>query len=655
MIVSHVHVKNYRSILDERMTFNALTALVGENGAGKSSLLNALGLFFDTEPGVDEDDYHNGNASDPIEITITFEGLSPTQIKLFGSYIEDDSLEVSRTFERDLNGKTTSRLYGFRRQHPRFGAIRRAGIASQITAAYKELQKEPKYAELPNANSGSKVRETLEEWEVGHPEECERLQADDNFFGLGQANMGNLARHVQFILVPAVRDASQDVSEGRSSVVTELVNRVVRVVLEGRQELEDLQNETRKRFQDFMEGETRNELARLGTELSESLRTYAPDVGIQLNWAPLADVVAPTPRAQVKVIEENLESDVGRVGHGVQRALIVALLQQLESVKSRQYSLTDSSSEDDSSHDDEANDQPTLLLAIEEPELYQHPSRQRHIARVLRGLADAESTPGFARTQVIYSTHSPLFVGLDRFDDVRVVSRVQRSAGRPKVSTIRSATLSEIAESLQSYQTHAPQSFTAESLRARLESILNPYMGEIFFARLAVLVEGETDRAALLELARQIGYDFDALGIAVVPCDGKNNIDRPYLILRHLEIGVYVIWDGDSGARNAKAEDNRYMLRVLRQPEEEWPDAIEDTFACFKTDLETTMKDDVGHELFDEVRAAANQQFGISNAQGTKSPAVYRAIVRSLKERGTAVSSLEKIVTNISQLGQNVG
>ena len=57
----------------------------------------------------------------------------------------------------------------------------------------------------------------------------------------------------------------------------------------------------------------------------------------------------------------------------------------------------------------------TWFWAIEEPELYQHPSRQRHLASVLLNLAKG-AIPGVAEnTQVIYATHSPLFVGLDRF------------------------------------------------------------------------------------------------------------------------------------------------------------------------------------------------------------------------------------------------
>ena len=40
---------------------------------------------------------------------------------------------------------------------------------------------------------------------------------------------------------------------------------------------------------------------------------------------------------------------------------------------------------------------PGLILGIEEPELYQHPSRQRHLARILWGLSQGE-IPGVIKS-----------------------------------------------------------------------------------------------------------------------------------------------------------------------------------------------------------------------------------------------------------------
>lgn len=47
MLISAVHVKNFRSILEESLPCDRLTALVGRNGSGKSTFLAALEFFYD--------------------------------------------------------------------------------------------------------------------------------------------------------------------------------------------------------------------------------------------------------------------------------------------------------------------------------------------------------------------------------------------------------------------------------------------------------------------------------------------------------------------------------------------------------------------------------------------------------------------------------
>lgn len=46
MIIKSVQVKNFRSIKDEILQCDKLTALVGANGSGKPSFLRAIELFY---------------------------------------------------------------------------------------------------------------------------------------------------------------------------------------------------------------------------------------------------------------------------------------------------------------------------------------------------------------------------------------------------------------------------------------------------------------------------------------------------------------------------------------------------------------------------------------------------------------------------------
>lgn len=49
MRLSEVSIENYRSICTCKIRFRELTALVGENNAGKTAILRALNSFFNFE------------------------------------------------------------------------------------------------------------------------------------------------------------------------------------------------------------------------------------------------------------------------------------------------------------------------------------------------------------------------------------------------------------------------------------------------------------------------------------------------------------------------------------------------------------------------------------------------------------------------------
>jgi predicted ATP-dependent endonuclease of OLD family len=156
-------------------------------------------------------------------------------------------------------------------------------------------------------------------------------------------------------------------------------------------------------------------------------------------------------------------------------------------------------------------------LAIEEPELYQHPNRQRHFARILLQLSRGK-TPGVAkRTQVVYATHSPLFVDLDRFDQVRLLRKEANGDHLPKQTRVVTTTLERIAELLWEADGKPEQKYTAATLSHRLQALMTPRVNEGFFAGTVVLVEGEDDCAAIMGAASAKTVDLEAEGISVIP------------------------------------------------------------------------------------------------------------------------------------------
>ena len=632
------------------MPFDSLTALVGRNGSGKSSFLNALELFYNQSARVTEEDFFSEDVSKDIEIAITYSDLSPEARSLFSAYIEDDRLTVVRVFSDPELGKSGT-YHGMRLQNPDFVEIRNAGGARDITRKYNEIRQREEYSSLPSVRAADAARSELDRWESQNTTQCSPIRDEGQFFGFTGVGGGYLGRFTRFIYVPAVRDAAEDATEGRGSSVTEIMDLVVRSALANRKELTDFKQSTQERYRAIMNTENLTELNELSKGLSNTLQSYVPDARVVLEWTELVDISIPMPQAQVKLSEDEYEAKVEKTGHGLQRAFIVTMLQHLTTIRASE-TITEGEklTEDDALPETEKLQLPNLVLAIEEPELYQHPSRQRHLASVLLKLATG-AIPGVAEnTQVIYTTHSPLFVGLDRFDQIRVLQKVFFARGKPRITRLKRADMAQVASELWNAGDKRGQEYTSETLQPRLQSIMTPWMGEGFFADVVVLVEGEDDRAAIIGLAKSMQYDFDGRGISVIPCFGKTNIDRPLVVFRQLGIPVYVIWDGDRGGSDPKPKTNRSLLRLLGEPEQDWPDFVGATSACFKVKLEETLRGEMGEASYDHWLSEAQQLLGITKEHAFKNPAIYERVIERAASSGKAIRSLEKIIENIIAL-----
>ena len=650
MHIKEVHVKNFRSILDGSLRCDPLTALLGRNGSGKSSFLSALDLFYNPSARVTLEDFYSEDVTQNIEIAVTYSGLNTVAKNLFSAYSDNGNLTVVRVFSDPQSGKSGT-YHGMRLQNPEFIDIRNAGGAMAIRNKYNEIRQTGKYTSLPSVGSADAVRTELAEWEKQNPGQCSPLRDDGQFFGFTEVAQGYLGRHTQFVLVPAVRDAQEDATEGRGSPVTEIMNLVVRSVIENRKDLVAFKQQAQEQYREIMDPQKLTELSNLANELSSTLKVYVPDANVSLQWSELADISIPMPQVQVKLLEDEYETKVEKTGHGLQRAFIVTMLQHLVSVRGTETAPEVGASTEDSGLEPVEPQLPSLVLAIEEPELYQHPSRQRHLASGLLRLA-SESIPGVAKaTQVIYATHSPLFAGLDRFDQIRVLRKGSHEDGKPKITRINKADMDNVANELWVAAGSQGEQFTPETLRPRLQAIMTPLTGEGFFADVVVLVEGEDDRAAILGAANSMMHDFDSLGIAVIPCFGKTNLDRPLVIFRQLGVPVYVVWDGDYGSSDAKPEANRYLLRLLGQTEQDWPDFVGNSCACFKINLEKTLEDEMGKESFVQWLSEAQQQLGIAKKDhALKNPVVIQRIVENAVSNGKTSESLNGVVNSIVAL-----
>lgn len=650
MIIKSVRVRNFRCIRDETLECENLTVLVGPNGCGKSSLLRAIELFYALQTKVTEEDFFNKDIDQPMIISITFEQLTQEEMNSYKAYLDGSSLTVDKQITCP-GGKGNERYFGSKMQNPDFQEVRATDPARVKQQAYGVLRQQ--YSELPSVSKADAIESVLAEWEQSHPERCQRTQDSGQFFGFEEVGHARLERFTKFFIVPAVRDASEDATEGRGSYLKDLMDLVVRQVLRQRPELEQFKIDMTKQYKELMDEGKVPELPQLADNLTKTLQTYTPDAQVTLEWV-IGEPNIPTPTAFASLVEDDYKGAVSKKGHGLQRAFILALLQHLATVK-----LTGESEEhkDNSEPSEDTTEQgkaaattviPNLVITIEEPELYQHPNRQRQLAKVFFQLAES-GLAGGERVQIIYSTHSPLFTGIERFDKIRLFKKEKHVENLPKETRVKFVTMDQIAQKLEEATGSPIGSFTATSLQARLTNLMTPWVNEGFFANAVALVEGESDQRAILEVARQIGVDFEKAGISVIPVGAKTNLDRPFLIFTELGIPTYIVFDCDKN--NKEDNTNKVLLELCGYPEEELPKTtVKDNMACFEDDLEAIFRNEIGEEIYNQLLAQYSHEFGYKAKEGARNPLVICKIVQEVYEKRQKIGTLEDIVNSIVAL-----
>jgi len=656
MIVKSVHIRNLRSVQDETLHCEQLTALVGPNGSGKSTFLRALDLFYSPSPKVDLEDFYNEDCEQDIEIAVTFTDLNDDEKKRFQSYMEGEELTVVRVLSVK-DGKQSAKYHGSSLQNPDFSVVRSATKAAERKTLYEALR--GKVADLPKWTKQEEALDALTKWEIAHPDQCTRGRDDGQFFGFTEVARGYLGKDTRFIYVPAVRDAALDAQEGRGSAITQIMDLVVRKALADSEAVKKLREDMRTRYDEIMDPAKRTELVTLTGQLAQTLQTYVPNADLQIQWAKGGEIEIPLPQADVKIVEDGYASAVTRAGHGLQRAFILTMLQHLSVEQGRETEPNPVGDTEKPAETTPATRMPNLVVGIEEPELYQHPNRQRHFARVLLQLTKGEVRGVAKKTQVIYCTHSPLFVDIDRFDQVRRLQKATTNAGKPKVTRVAKSSLDKIAEIIweandrKDRKGNDCQKFTGATLKPRLQALMTPWMNEGFFADVVVLVEGEDDRAAIMGMGLLLGCDLEREGISVIPCGGKDSLDRPAAIFRDFGIPVYLVWDSDSSGNDQKKSirGNHRLLRLCNRPLEDFPQALEDRFACFKDKLETALSSEIGTDLFAELLESAQEKFSYSDKDSAmKSPLVLHHILAEAKARGKTPDTVKGVVEKIRAL-----
>ena len=588
MRLKWVHIKNYRSCRDVRIDMCSMHALVGANGSGKSTILRALDFLFNpSKTKIDDEAFWCGCTESPIRVEALFGDLTDEELaddRLKPYLRSEGTFHIARWARLEAGGtdddSTSTEGAVVIGQHyckrvPRQLWLRESEINQKSIAEWWQdpdqlVASGVSFAEFLGTD-GKKPKVGV--WKSQASNFASQYLSENDFTETWIDNPQGYAGVLKgslpyYVFVPAVRDVTEEAKVTK----TNPFGRLLYAILEGitdeqRAELEASVGSLDRRL-NRAGGEARlGSVTAIERRLNELLGSYMPcDLEIEFK-PPTLETILTAPRI---LVDDGFRNVVSNKGHGLQRAVIFAILQCY--------------AEQVTGHG--AAKKKSMILAVEEPELYMHPMAQRTIRRVFSRIAAGGD-------QVVFSTHSAMLVDVAHFDEivrVEFVADPTAADGRVESRTWQ-LPIKLMIDDLKAR--HPAASPTNESIRDLYSHAYHPSRSEGFFAKRIILVEGPTEQYALPIYAEACGIEVDALNIGIVDCGGKGQMDRLYRIFNELGIACYLLFDYDRTSTDLETiEKSKALLRLLGH-DDSAPESIviEPRFACFPENWEASLRE----------------------------------------------------------------
>lgn len=545
MQIKRIHIENFRSIKTLDFEPGPYCVLIGENNSGKSNILRALNLAlgetWPSERSFSEEDFHNQDTSNDIVIQVFF----------------DETIEEWRN-----NYK-----------------LEIAGLELRCKAYKRKVKDKP-------AGSLSVDYLCIDHKGDALKAPAEPLAKGQQFKGqwLPVRVSSDLRGRIPLIYVGVQREYDRHGPTSRWSVLRRLLNEVNTAFLNDKTEIKvkkpDGSVERMTRRQAF-ESAVKGAYAYLRTDgFVEIERKLAANAVEQMGLDPARDRVElhfeshdPTNAfrsLQLYVEQMGITSPAGEVGAGLQSAIVVALFRTYEELKRE-----------------------GAVFALEEPEVFLHPHRARYFAGVLRGLSEKGN-------QVFVTTHSPIFVQLERPESIALVRRTEGDG-----TTVKQAAKTALADD--------------ERKALRLLTEFDTQRNELFFARSVLLVEGATEKVLLPLVFQKMGHDLNRLGISVVEVGGKTKIPLFARVCQAMRIPFVVLTDHDVRQIDASWSEKRKKAEEERNKKHErWNRDIEascqaDALFWARPDIESELG--LPHEESEKIDRAFEWIAGVTPEQ----------------------------------------
>ena len=493
MNLEYLKLKNFRGYNQETIIpFSNLTAFIGKNDAGKSSILEALEIFFNNGIVVcEKEDLSINVQGTNIEISCVFkdfpadiviDAAAPTSLANEYLLNLDGRLEIKKIFSATA-AKPKDKIY-IVCNHPSVANandlldLKRAELRTRadalgiVPATY-------------NRNVNSSIRQAI--WQhIGN------LQLTPTDLLIDKEDSKKVYETLKTYLPVFALFQSDRQSNDEDKEVTDPMKIAVQ------QALQELEVEI-----EYIKTQVRNKAVETANRTLDKLKEMSPDLAEQLIPEFRTD---PKFDAQFKLtIKSEDDIPINKRGSGVRRLILLNFF-RAEAERRRLGNVNN-----------------RIIYAFEEPETSQHPDHQEMLIKAFIELSNA------VNTQIILTTHTPALAGLLPLDSLRFI---KRENGVRTVELGSDEVFEKIADTLGLLPD--PISKAAKAL---------------------LLVEGKGDVTFVSHTAQTLkdgGYlthTLEEKHIAIVPIGGCGNLKhwRTLRLAEQFNIPWCILLDSDKG------------------------------------------------------------------------------------------------------------
>lgn len=404
-----VGIKNlrcYKEIVN--VSFDNLTTFIGKNDIGKSTVLEALEIFFNNDTvkiSQGDANIHSGDLK--VSIICEFSSVPDNLIldsgihtSLKDEYLltEDGTLKVKKVF--DCSKKTPACEVFILANHPKT-----TGINNLLELKEKDLQAIVKKEGIDCPLKGNPImRKAIwshaNELDLGYTELAVTKPKEDSKRIWDQID--------KYLPLFALFQSDRSSKDSDGEVQDPMKTAVATAIAEVQDDIDRIQ----QRVQEWTEEIANNTHAALETIDASLAKELKPEF------------IPPTPAKWTGLFSVNLITDgipLNKRGSGVRRLILVSFFKaEAERLLKK-------------------GNKKGIIYAIEEPETAKHPNNQKILQRAFIDLSNE------ANCQVILTTHSPGFASDLPADGIRFITRGE--TGKPTINS-DSDVLIEVAEAL---------------------------------------------------------------------------------------------------------------------------------------------------------------------------------------------------------------